>query len=115
MRLVKYLNKLQFYYHYLIIIYFSVHFRHKEVVVYPEDNNKPPLGEGLNCPAIVSLERVWPIDKITKNPIKFPAKLQALGYEDILRKACQRLGADFIVYAPETGLWTFKVKFFLVL
>ncbi len=89
-----------------------MHFRHKEVVVYPDDTNKPPLGSGLNCPAIVRLERVWPIDKVTRDPIKYGPQLQKMGYEDNLRRSCLRLGADFISYVPETGVWTFKVCLF---
>lgn len=49
---------------------FSVHFRHKEVTVYPEDEKKPAVGFGLNRKAEITLERVWPNDKTTHVPIK---------------------------------------------
>lgn len=47
-----------------------VHFRNKEVVVYPDDSTKPEIGSGLNKQAEVSLERIWPIDPKTKQMIK---------------------------------------------
>jgi nuclear pore complex protein Nup98-Nup96 len=47
-----------------------VHFRNKEVVVYPDEAKKPPIGSGLNKQAEVSLERVWPIEPATKQMIK---------------------------------------------
>lgn len=47
-----------------------VHFRSKEVVVYPDETKKPEIGTGLNKPAEVSLERIWPIDTKTKQMIK---------------------------------------------
>ena len=57
----------------------AVHFRNKEIVVYPDESKKPPIGEELNRPAEISLEvstlhpatvyiyvlsqRVWPMNK----------------------------------------------------
>lgn len=46
-----------------------VHFRQHEVIVYPDDNLKPQVGQELNRFAEVSLDRVWPRDKQTKEYI----------------------------------------------
>lgn len=38
--------------------------------MYPDDRVKPPVGEGLNCRAEVTLDNVYPTDKNKHEPIK---------------------------------------------
>ncbi|KAL1138825.1 hypothetical protein AAG570_008887, partial [Ranatra chinensis] len=89
-----------------------VHFRHKEVVVYPDDDKKPPVGSGLNRKAQVTLDRVWPIDKTTRLPISDPVRIANLDYENKLRLASAKHGTRFVEYRPHTGSWVFKVDHF---
>lgn len=89
-----------------------VHFRHKEVVVYPDDNEKPPVGEGLNRKAQVTLDRVWPVDKTTRLPITDPVRIEAMDYEGKLRRASAKHNTKFVEYRPQTGSWVFKVEHF---
>ena len=39
------------------------------MAVYPEGTTKPPVGEGLNKNAQVTLDLIWPTDKTTRKPI----------------------------------------------
>ncbi|XP_068187416.1 nuclear pore complex protein Nup98-Nup96 [Antennarius striatus] len=89
-----------------------VHFRRKEVIVYPDDKNKPLEGEGLNRRAEVTLDGVWPQDKTTCTQIRSPERLTEMNYEGRLERASRRQGARFLEYRPETGSWVFEVAHF---
>ncbi|KFD66542.1 hypothetical protein M514_01539, partial [Trichuris suis] len=89
-----------------------VHFDHKEVTVYPEGEVKPPIGEELNRRARIVLERVWPIDKSTFEPITDPIRILRLKFRNRLEKACARMEAKFVDYDSSRGIWTFEVDHF---
>jgi len=94
-----------------INIYILVHIRHREVVVYPNDDTKPPLGQGLNRKAQVTLDRIYPTNKQTRAPIKDVDTIINMDYDTTLRKACYKMKARFVEYIPDSGSWVFKVKF----
>ncbi|KAL4706677.1 hypothetical protein ACJJTC_004129, partial [Scirpophaga incertulas] len=89
-----------------------VHFLNKEVIVYPEDAVKPPVGSGLNRRAVVTLDRVWPRDKTQKTPITDCDRLIKMDYESKLRRVCDKHDTKFIEYRPQTGSWVFRVEHF---
>lgn len=88
------------------------HFRNKEITLYQDDDNKPPVGEGLNRKAQVTLDQIWPYDKNTHEPIKDPERLELMGYEAKLRRICERRGTKFLEYRAESGSCVFKVDHF---
>ncbi|XP_057603918.1 nuclear pore complex protein Nup98-Nup96 isoform X6 [Hippopotamus amphibius kiboko] len=89
-----------------------VHIRRKEVIVYLDDDQKPPVGEGLNRKAEVTLDGVWPTDKTSRCLIKSPDRLADINYEGRLEAVSRKQGAQFKEYRPETGSWVFKVSHF---
>ncbi|XP_021098891.1 nuclear pore complex protein Nup98-Nup96 isoform X5 [Heterocephalus glaber] len=89
-----------------------VHIRRKEVIVYIDDDQKPPVGEGLNRKAEVTLDGVWPTDKTSRCLIKSPDRLADINYEGRLEAVSRKQGAQFKEYRPETGSWVFKVSHF---
>lgn len=87
-------------------------FRHREIILYQDDDNKPPVGEGLNRKAQVTLDQIWPHDKNNHEPIKDPERLEAIGYEAKMRRICERRGTRFLEYRPESGSCVFRVDHF---
>ncbi|KAF9093421.1 hypothetical protein BGX23_003346 [Mortierella sp. AD031] len=85
-----------------------VQFAHKICVVYPEDQNKPRRGEGLNVPAIISLQNCLPLDENRKPTIA--AKSTPM-YTKHLKKLRARNNTEFLDYT-ENGTWTFRVGHF---
>ncbi|OBS74662.1 hypothetical protein A6R68_14816 [Neotoma lepida] len=71
-----------------------VHIRRKEVIVYVDDNQKPP------------------VDKTSRCLIKSPDRLADINYEGRLEAVSRKQGAQFKEYRPETGSWVFKVSHF---
>lgn len=88
------------------------HFRNKEIILYQDDDKKPPIGEGLNRKAQVTLDNIWPCDKANHEPIKDLARLETMNYEAKLRRICEKRGAKFLEYRAETGSCVFKVDHF---
>lgn len=89
-----------------------IKFHRKEVVVYPDESKKPTLGQEFNRPAIVTLESVYPVDRVHKNQIRDPNHPEMNRFAQMLEKKCLKMGCSFIDYNPEEGLWIFKVKHF---
>eukprot|EP00163_Fabomonas_tropica_P011988 TRINITY_DN2302_c4_g1_i1.p1 TRINITY_DN2302_c4_g1~~TRINITY_DN2302_c4_g1_i1.p1 ORF type:complete len:2083 (+),score=587.56 TRINITY_DN2302_c4_g1_i1:397-6645(+) len=85
-------------------------FRPKEVVVYPEELHKPPEGEQLNKPSIVTLHDCLPIDKNTMRPTQDEEAIKKLANR--VRRKTAKMGAEFIEFNTETGDWVFKVEHF---
>ncbi|OQR91414.1 nuclear pore complex protein [Achlya hypogyna] len=77
-------------------------FSTREVVVYPDEDNKHALGSGLNRPALVELLQVYPPTQ--------PAKRQQ--YIDRVRTRTETMDATFVDYCPDAGVWKFRVEHF---
>jgi hypothetical protein len=85
-----------------------VSFKEREIVVYPNENDKPVIGEGLNKQAEITLFKCWATDKKTNRPTEDPAELEA--FTKKLRRRCRKWGCQFKSY--EHGNWTFILENF---
>ena len=92
--------------------FFVVVIDRHELTVYPDDNNKPPIGKELNVPARITLLGVYPIDRTTRKEITDIERIKAMGYNDYLREVTKKFDGEFIHYEATDGSWTFAVKHF---
>ncbi|SCZ98789.1 BZ3500_MvSof-1268-A1-R1_Chr3-1g05622 [Microbotryum saponariae] len=86
-------------------------FEDRNCSVYPNDydDDKPEVGQGLNVPATITLEKCWPLDKATRNPIKDPKHPKLSQHIKRLRGL---EGTRYIDFSPEDGVWKFAVESF---
>ena len=81
----------------------------KICTVYPDESIKPPVGRGLNVPAIITLEKCWPVSKETRRPIVDVENPRFIAHVERLKR---QAGTEFIDYIADTGSWIFRVKHF---
>ncbi|KAL1662278.1 nucleoporin autopeptidase-domain-containing protein [Schizophyllum commune] len=88
-----------------------VRFDEKECCVYPDvdDDDKPPLGQGLNVRAEISLLHCWALDKATREPIKDPKHPQVVKH---VKKLAAMKDTHFVGFDHAEGKWTFTVDHF---
>ena len=55
-----------------------INIAYEEVIVYPEDSSKPPIGQKLNKPDTIHLYKCFPKNKDEKSKVKFEKKLIAV-------------------------------------
>ncbi|XP_042490894.1 nuclear pore complex protein NUP98A [Macadamia integrifolia] len=87
-----------------------VQFNHREVIVYMDESKKPPVGQGLNKPAEVTLLNIKCFDKKTGQQYTEGPKVEK--YEEMLKKKAQDQGAEFVSYDSIEGEWKFRVSHF---
>lgn len=79
-----------------------------EVLVYPEHGMKPPVGQGLNKSATVTMYQCWPptgskLLQDTKSQERYCRKIQQM---------TEQKNAVFIDYDCASGIWKFRVEHF---
>ncbi|KAM0040550.1 putative peptidase S59, nucleoporin, nucleoporin peptidase S59 [Helianthus debilis subsp. tardiflorus] len=87
-----------------------VQFNNREVIVYMDDSMKPPVGEGLNKEAEITLLNIKFFDKKTGMQHMDGSKINK--YIEMLKKKVAAQGAEFMSYDPVEGEWKFRVEHF---
>lgn len=84
----------------------------RSINIYPDESKKPPVGQGLNRRAQVTLDKVWPFDKKGKVLVTDVETLSKMDYAGRLRRLSEKQNTRFVEYRPDTGSWVFKVEHF---
>jgi len=84
-------------------------FDRKICTVYPDEVSKPPVGKGLNVPAVITLEQCWPVSKETRQPILDVENPRFVAHVERLKR---QPDTEFLDYIADSGSWVFKVGHF---
>ena len=84
-------------------------FDRKICTVYPDEASKPPVGKGLNVPAVITLEQCWPVSKETRQPILDVENPRFVAHVERLKR---QPDTEFLDYIADSGSWVFKVGHF---
>ncbi|KAL6905951.1 hypothetical protein ACP4OV_003552 [Aristida adscensionis] len=87
-----------------------VEFNDREVIVYKDDSKKPPVGEGLNKAAEVTLLNIKCVNKKTGDQYREGPRVDR--YKEMLVKKAEEQGAEFVSFDAAKGVWKFRVKHF---
>ncbi|KAK6923622.1 Nuclear pore complex protein Nup98-Nup96-like, autopeptidase S59 domain [Dillenia turbinata] len=87
-----------------------IQFDNREVIVYMDDSKKPPVGQGLNKPAEITLLNIKCFDKKTGQQYTEGPRIDK--YKEMLKKKAEGQGAEFVSYDPINGEWKFRVNHF---
>ncbi|RCV36665.1 hypothetical protein SETIT_8G000600v2 [Setaria italica] len=87
-----------------------VEFNNREVIVYKDDSKKPPVGEGLNKAAEVTLLNIKCMNKKTGEQYREGPRVER--YRDMLMMKAEEQGAEFVSFDAAKGEWKFRVKHF---
>ncbi|KAG2622531.1 hypothetical protein PVAP13_3KG000032 [Panicum virgatum] len=87
-----------------------VEFNYREVIVYKDDSKKPPVGEGLNKAAEVTLLNIKCVNKKTGDEYLDGPRVDR--YRQMLMKKAEEQGAEFVSFDVAKGEWKFRVEHF---
>jgi nuclear pore complex protein Nup98-Nup96 len=85
---------------------------YRHCTVYGEDQEKPPVGEGLNVPSTIHLEQSWPRSSRASSATPQGQAAAAKSIEKHRRGLSNVKDTDFVDYDANTGIWTFNVEHF---
>ncbi|KAA8526050.1 hypothetical protein F0562_007850 [Nyssa sinensis] len=85
-----------------------IQFNNREVIVYMDESKKPPVGQGLNKPAEVTLLNIKCFDKKTGRHYTEGPKIEK--YKEMLKRKAEDQGAEFVSYDAVKGEWRFRVS-----
>lgn len=84
-------------------------FERKCVIGYPDEHKKPPVGFGLNVPAVITLHDCWPLDPETREPIKDADDHK---FQRFIKKLQNKKGQKFLGFNINSGVWKFEIEHF---